>query len=67
MTREKITLNHSETCDSCQKPILAGEPVYPLYNTNIEQPNIPMEEIRTDWILSFCFDCIDKVNQQRNE
>lgn len=67
MEREKITLDHSETCDSCGKIISAGEPVYPLYDTNYDQPNIPLEEIRTEWILSFCSDCVGRVNEQMAE
>ena len=72
MEREKIILDHSETCDACGKTISAGEPVYPLYDTNCEQPNISLEEIRTEWILSFCSDCIGQVadkpdNQNGNE
>lgn len=61
MEREQITLGYVGTCDSCGKIISVGEPVYPLYDSNYQQPDVPLEEIRTEWILSFCSDCIGKV------
>lgn len=67
MEREKTTLDHSDTCDACGKTISADETVYSMYDTNSKQSNIPLEETRTEWILSFCSDCIGQVNEQRNK
>ena len=61
MEKEKIRLDYTITCDGCVKIIPAGESVYPLYETNWEQFDIPLEEMRTEWVISFCYDCISQV------
>lgn len=67
MELEQIILTNSATCDCCQKIIAAGDPVFPLFDTDdkyAESHNIPLGEIRSTWILSFCSECVKTVNNE---
>ncbi len=69
MEREQIVLESPTTCDGCQQVIAAGDPVFPLYDTDdkyAESHNIPLGEIRSTWILSFCSECIKNVNSDNS-
>jgi len=67
MEKEVIILQWSTTCDLCEKTIEAGESVYPLYDSNWDRPNVPMEHIYSNWIMDSCEQCICHVDTQSPE